>query len=231
MVVHCSAGVGRTGTFISVDHALDQILDLGRKKKGISGRCSKDDVVDCYAIVEQLRKARNHMVQTEAQYQCIYSAVLDAVTWLHAQVDLSDDEESSARKQLSGAYHQAGAGKKGIYYVAGVDTGSTSVLGENGPAAPLELKPGEKSAECLYDHEGKTEHGFTSLSFFKGDSIVVINSRGDGWTHARLRCGTEGWAPTSYIKEVFSPTDKYLPRLSAGAFAAPARPRRMTTNV
>ena len=50
ILVHCSAGVGRTGTFIAVDIALEQA-----KKEGL---------VDIAGIVNRLRKQRMKMVQT-----------------------------------------------------------------------------------------------------------------------------------------------------------------------
>ena len=50
ILVHCSAGVGRTGTFIGVDIALEQ--------------ASKDGVVDIAGIINRLREQRMQMVQT-----------------------------------------------------------------------------------------------------------------------------------------------------------------------
>uniref|UniRef100_A0A3B3H9L5 protein-tyrosine-phosphatase n=1 Tax=Oryzias latipes TaxID=8090 RepID=A0A3B3H9L5_ORYLA len=50
-VVHCSAGVGRSGTFIVLDRVLQQ-LDVR-------------DTVDIYGAVFDLRLHRSHMVQTE----------------------------------------------------------------------------------------------------------------------------------------------------------------------
>ncbi|XP_077956952.1 receptor-type tyrosine-protein phosphatase beta isoform X2 [Gasterosteus aculeatus] len=50
-VVHCSAGVGRTGTFIALDRALQQLDSKG--------------TVDLYGCVFDLRLHRQHMVQTE----------------------------------------------------------------------------------------------------------------------------------------------------------------------
>ena len=50
ILVHCSAGVGRTGTFIAVDIALEQA-----KKEGL---------VDTAGIVNRLRQQRMKMVQT-----------------------------------------------------------------------------------------------------------------------------------------------------------------------
>ena len=50
IIVHCSAGVGRTGTFITIDIALEQA-----EKKG---------VVDIAGIINRLREQRMLMVQT-----------------------------------------------------------------------------------------------------------------------------------------------------------------------
>ena len=51
ILVHCSAGVGRTGTFITIDLALDQ--------------ARKERKVDIAGIVNRLREQRMQMVQTE----------------------------------------------------------------------------------------------------------------------------------------------------------------------
>ena len=50
IMVHCSAGVGRTGTFIALDLALDQ--------------AAKEKAVDLAGIVTRLREQRMKMVQT-----------------------------------------------------------------------------------------------------------------------------------------------------------------------
>ncbi|XP_028968340.1 tyrosine-protein phosphatase 10D [Galendromus occidentalis] len=62
IVVHCSAGVGRSGTFI----ALDRILQSTRKL----------DFVDIFGIVYEMRKDRVWMVQNEQQYICIYQCLM-----------------------------------------------------------------------------------------------------------------------------------------------------------
>ncbi|XP_065904635.1 receptor-type tyrosine-protein phosphatase S-like isoform X2 [Dysidea avara] len=65
MVVHCSAGVGRTGTFIVIDTQLQKIKREGN--------------VDVFNNVRMLRYSRNHMVQTQVQYTFIHDVLLEAI--------------------------------------------------------------------------------------------------------------------------------------------------------
>ncbi|XP_016315198.1 receptor-type tyrosine-protein phosphatase eta-like, partial [Sinocyclocheilus anshuiensis] len=64
-VVHCSAGVGRTGTFIAIDHLILQI--------------ERDSMVDIYGIVNDMRMHRPLMVQTEEQYVYLHQCAYDII--------------------------------------------------------------------------------------------------------------------------------------------------------
>jgi netrin-G3 ligand len=63
--IHCSAGVGRTGTYIVIDTMLDRAKDT--------------ETIDIYGCVKFLRTRRAQMVQTEIQYTFIHDAVMEGV--------------------------------------------------------------------------------------------------------------------------------------------------------
>lgn len=67
MIVHCSAGVGRSGTFITLDHFLRDI-DAG----AISSN-EREDII--FETVNNLREQRMYMVQSEVQFQFIYTVL------------------------------------------------------------------------------------------------------------------------------------------------------------
>uniref|UniRef100_A0A8C4DSE1 protein-tyrosine-phosphatase n=1 Tax=Dicentrarchus labrax TaxID=13489 RepID=A0A8C4DSE1_DICLA len=64
-VIHCSAGVGRTGTFMALDRVLQQLDSKG--------------TIDLYGCVFDLRLHRQHMVQTECQYAFLHQCVRDVL--------------------------------------------------------------------------------------------------------------------------------------------------------
>ncbi|XP_075894107.1 phosphatidylinositol phosphatase PTPRQ isoform X3 [Nelusetta ayraudi] len=66
IVVHCSAGVGRTGVFIALDNLIQHVRD--------------HDFVDIYGLVAELRSERMCMVQNLAQYMFLHQSTLELLT-------------------------------------------------------------------------------------------------------------------------------------------------------
>ncbi|XP_071504202.1 receptor-type tyrosine-protein phosphatase kappa-like [Diadema antillarum] len=63
MIVHCSAGAGRTGTFLALYNMLFMMRETGK--------------VDIFGFVNQMRENRIKMVHTQDQYLFIYNALLE----------------------------------------------------------------------------------------------------------------------------------------------------------
>ncbi|XP_066537575.1 protein tyrosine phosphatase receptor type Eb isoform X1 [Hoplias malabaricus] len=78
LIVHCSAGVGRTGTFIVTDALMDMMHIEGR--------------VDVFGFVSRIRSQRCQLVQTDMQYSFIYQALLEHYLYGDTELDISSLE-------------------------------------------------------------------------------------------------------------------------------------------
>ncbi|KAJ8277953.1 hypothetical protein GJAV_G00082080 [Gymnothorax javanicus] len=82
IVVHCSAGVGRTGTYISIDAMMEGLEAEGR--------------MDIYGYVVKLRRQRCLMVQVEAQYILIHQALIEYIQFGETEISLTELHSSLA---------------------------------------------------------------------------------------------------------------------------------------
>ncbi|XP_027444573.1 receptor-type tyrosine-protein phosphatase epsilon isoform X7 [Zalophus californianus] len=79
IVVHCSAGVGRTGTFVVIDAMMDMM--------------HAEQKVDVFEFVSRIRNQRPQMVQTDMQYTFIYQALLEYYLYGDTELDVSSLEK------------------------------------------------------------------------------------------------------------------------------------------
>ncbi|KAH8334868.1 hypothetical protein KR074_010059 [Drosophila pseudoananassae] len=76
ILVHCSAGVGRTGTLVALDSLIQQL--------------EEEDSVSIYNTVCDLRHQRNFLVQSLKQYIFLYRALLDTGTFGNTDINISN---------------------------------------------------------------------------------------------------------------------------------------------
>uniref|UniRef100_A0A182ZNI0 protein-tyrosine-phosphatase n=1 Tax=Biomphalaria glabrata TaxID=6526 RepID=A0A182ZNI0_BIOGL len=91
IVVHCSAGVGRTGTFIALHNVLKDAEETNR--------------IDFYSTLVRLRQDRIFMIQTPDQYEFLHRAVQAALICTPTLVSVSDCSErvkELLKKEVSG---------------------------------------------------------------------------------------------------------------------------------
>ncbi|XP_022666879.1 tyrosine-protein phosphatase non-receptor type 11-like isoform X2 [Varroa destructor] len=139
IVVHCSAGIGRTGTFIVIDLIVDEV-----KRRGLAVD------IDILRTIRMLRRQRSGMVQTEAQYKFVYLAVQHFVDTQQQRLaaehkyallgrDYSNIKYAGPIPPVGGI---TGAGSVGP--VAAAFVGGTTALGSMGmppPLSPLPIYP------------------------------------------------------------------------------------------
>ena len=77
-IIHCSAGVGRSGTFIALEYLLAQV-----ESGAILDAKDGEDMI--YDVVNRLREQRMLMVQTEGQYRFLYDVIRDRLKERHLQ--------------------------------------------------------------------------------------------------------------------------------------------------
>uniref|UniRef100_A0A7N4PI30 protein-tyrosine-phosphatase n=1 Tax=Sarcophilus harrisii TaxID=9305 RepID=A0A7N4PI30_SARHA len=144
IVVHCSAGVGRTGCFIVIDAMLERI--------------KPEKTVDIYGHVTLMRSQRNYMVQTEDQYSFIHDALLEAVACGNTEVP--------ARNLYS--YIQKLAQVETGEHVTGMELEFKRLANSKFKNRLVNIMPYESTRVCLQPIRGVEGSDYINASFIDG---------------------------------------------------------------
>ncbi|XP_067942984.1 receptor-type tyrosine-protein phosphatase alpha-like [Watersipora subatra] len=93
IIVHCSAGVGRTGTYIALEILIQEANDSKRAAKSI----------DVFTCVNNLRSQRMCMVQVVEQYAFLYDMVSEALSCGNTSVPCANFPATFQKWQQKGA--------------------------------------------------------------------------------------------------------------------------------
>ena len=130
-IIHCSAGVGRSGTFIALEYLLAQV-----ESGAIFDAKNGEDMI--YDVVNHLREQRMLMVQMEGQFQFLYEVIRNQVK---ERLQASGRQSPRHHTQVSNEEENTeNGGEAGDFF-------SSAKIGESQHLASVELKSGRKEAE------------------------------------------------------------------------------------
>ncbi|PZC80371.1 hypothetical protein B5X24_HaOG214789 [Helicoverpa armigera] len=136
VVVHCSAGVGRTGTLVALDCLLEQLRAT--------------DHVAVFNTVAELRRQRNFLVQSLKQYVFVYRALVEYAHYGDTEINAS--RLKPAVDKLRNTPDHADKCLMEIEFEKMLNNPVAEPLKSMGAGAGEELRARNRSPECLpYD--------------------------------------------------------------------------------
>ncbi|XP_041942554.1 receptor-type tyrosine-protein phosphatase S-like isoform X16 [Alosa sapidissima] len=159
MIVHCSAGVGRSGCFIVIDAMVERI--------------KQEKTVDIYGHVTLMRSQRNYMVQTEDQYVFIHDAIQEAITCGNTEVPARNLYVYIQRLTQSDGPDNVPAMELEFKRLAGAKAHTSRFVSANLPCNKFKnrlvnIMPFESTRVCLQPIRGVEGSDYINASFIDG---------------------------------------------------------------
>eukprot|EP00039_Didymoeca_costata_P008353 m.110748 g.110748 ORF g.110748 m.110748 type:complete len:767 (-) comp14049_c0_seq7:1348-3648(-) len=184
-VIHCSAGIGRTGCFLAIDYCMQQY--------------DTEERIDILKCVCQMRQSRGMTVQTAAQYRFIHS-VMQKYTEGDLMKNEDKETESVSDKVEESGYQGLRISRKNrpLSFQLSRGKSRTRILkgrssSGDGPSPPLLSK--QKSAERFALKEATAggsvecgEHSFKYKTFVKPTKCDICEALLQGLALQGVRC-------------------------------------------
>jgi len=159
MLVHCSAGIGRTGTFIVIDHVIEALMKR------------PPDQVDINEIVYQIREDRMGMIQHTSQYKFAYQACVDFAIRLFGREAKLLSIAKNTNLNLSDGMRRESMKKNGAYKIYKLEEDHTVYqMQDNAPA----LRANDGDREIFATSEEPVSRGGDSPSIRKKLSMKPL---------------------------------------------------------
>ncbi|XP_041452902.1 receptor-type tyrosine-protein phosphatase epsilon-like [Lytechinus variegatus] len=183
LLVHCSAGVGRTGVVLSID--------------SVVAEAKRTNQVDIFGYVSKMRQHRPYMVQTQEQYKFVYIAVLEALLSENTRIQACYFESALMKLQV------VTRNKKGMSTLLGKQFQNLTIVCPDPPAAMVRtgtqaenrsksryanILPLERNRVILQS-KSSSDSDFINASFVRGlrygfitTQMPMPNTVGDFWS-------------------------------------------------
>lgn len=169
-VIHCSAGIGRSGTFVMVDSILTEVERMGNL-----------DQIDIKAMLLEIRQYRVGLIQTPDQLRFTYLAILEGVRVLMPSV-YQKAENHHIHSQTSAESGRRDS--KAVAYERDKKDHEEEEEEESPPPVPPRQRP-EVTDEPVAkksrtnNHEPEAEQDLLSESSEGSDEIINLSSLSD----------------------------------------------------
>lgn len=181
LVVHCSAGIGRTGTFCTVHSTVELIMWKMKNQVRKLGRVVEPPTVDIPSTVVKLRLQRPGMIQTREQYMFCFLAIMEEAERLLAEHQFVPNEDADDDPTADGSLVEFEAPSDLESPSEGSESSSEAgdlvSAGDPGAAEAMDdSDPGTDTRDAEPDEPSTKEDGADGRSAEQAESSGAMNA-------------------------------------------------------